>query len=46
MKTQTDNGNGTYSFVMPEADAQPVSVAVTFTKETAADKYMDVAESA
>ncbi len=29
-----DNGDGTYSFVMPEKAAQPVKVSVTFKEET------------
>ena len=42
-----DNGDGTYSFVMPEKAAQPVKVAVTFKEAPAthvcpAEKFVDV----
>ncbi len=45
------NGDGTYSFVMPEKAAQPVSVEVTFKpaaaeKDTPPDKFSDVAADA
>ena len=43
-----DNGDGTYSFVMPEKAAQPVTVKVTFKLDTssAADKFTDVDKNA
>ncbi len=46
-----DNVDGTYSFVMPEKAAQPVSVEVTFKpevveKDTPSDKFADVAANA
>ena len=43
-----DNGDGTYSFVMPEKAVQPVTVKVTFKLDTssAADKFTDVDKNA
>ena len=38
----TANADGTYSFVMPEKAAQPVTVKVTFRENTVADVFTDV----
>lgn len=40
--TVKDNGDGTFSFVMPEKKAQPVKVNVTFKAETKTSTFTDV----